>query len=89
MADVDVDQDEVGLEDGQVRGVVEVDVEHLAVAAPVAAKVEQDALVGGGGGLEGGGEVGLGLRRVGIDFAAGGAGGAGGQGQDRSKGEDV
>jgi hypothetical protein len=46
VADVDVDEDEVGVENGQVLRVVEVDVEHLAVAAPVAAEVEQDALVG-------------------------------------------
>ena len=70
MPDVDVHQDEVAFEQGQVAGVVEVDVEHLAVAAPVAAKVEQDALVGLRGGVEGGGQVGLGLRWIGIDVAA-------------------
>ena len=76
MADVDVDEHKVGFENGQVRGVVEVNVEHLAIAAPVAAEVEQDALVGDRGGFEGGSKVGFGLRRVGIDFAAGRTGGS-------------
>ena len=74
VADVHVDQDEVGFKNGQVAGVMEVDVEHLAVAAPVAAEVEQNALVGCGGGFQGGGDIGFGLRRVGIDVAAGGVG---------------
>jgi hypothetical protein len=74
MADVYVDQYEVGLEDGQVLGIVEVDVKHLAIAAPVAAKVEQDALVALRGSSEGCGHVGFGLRGIGIDRPACGAG---------------
>ncbi len=45
VADVHMNQHEVGFEDGPVCRVVKVEVQHLAVAAPVAAKVEQDALV--------------------------------------------
>lgn len=85
LADVDVDEDEIGLQDGQVFRVVEVDVEDLAVAAPFAAEVEQDTLVGGRGGLESGGDVGFGVRGVGIDFAAGRVGGCGSQGQQHGK----
>ncbi len=87
VPDVHVDQDEVGFENGPVAGVMEVDVQHLAVAAPVAAKVEQDALVGSRGGLESGGDIGFGLLRIGIDFAAGGVGRAGGKNQSEEKGE--
>ncbi len=89
VPDVHVDEDEVGFKNGPVAGVVEVEVQHLAVAAPVAAKVEQDALVGRGCGLEGGGNVGFGLRRIGIDIAAGGAGRAGGKQPVRGKGREV
>ncbi len=44
-ADVDVDQDEVVVQQVEVGLLVEVDVEHLAVSAPVTAEVEDDALV--------------------------------------------
>ena len=45
LADVDVDEDEVFGEEFEVGRLVEVDVEDLAVAAPVAAEVEDDAFV--------------------------------------------
>ncbi len=41
--DVDVDEDEVGFEELAVGRVVEVDVENLAIAAPVSAEVDEDA----------------------------------------------
>ena len=54
VADIDVDEEEVLVEELEVRGLVEVDVEDLAVAAPVAAEVEDDPLVFEAGLLEGG-----------------------------------
>ena len=69
VANVDVDEHEVRIEDWAILGVVEVDVEDMAVPAPVPAKVDEDALVGGGGGLQGGSEIGLRLGRIGIDVA--------------------
>src|SRR5208283_817010 len=69
VADVDVDEDKVGFEDGPVFGVVEVKIEHPAVAAPVAAEIEQDALVRSRGGSKGGSQIGFGLGRIGIDVA--------------------
>lgn len=50
-ADVDVDEEEVGFEEKAILVVVEVDVEDLAIGTPVAAEVEEDALVGLRGGL--------------------------------------
>ena len=47
---------------------VEVDVEDLAVAAPVAAEVEDDALVLEAGLLEGGGDVGFGIGVCGVEM---------------------
>ena len=49
VADVDVDEDEVLGEELGVGALVIVDIEDLAVAAPVAAEVEEDALVFGAG----------------------------------------
>src|SRR5208337_2995400 len=80
-------EDKVGFENRPVAGVVEVVVQHQTVAAPVAAKVKQDTLVGGRGGLECGGNIGLGLIRFGVDLAAGGVGRAGGKNQSERKGE--
>ena len=81
VADVDVDEDEVLVEERRRWGLVEVDVEDLAVAAPVAAEVEDDALVLGFGLLEAGGYE---LFRIGgfvIEVALGErvAGGLGGR----------
>jgi hypothetical protein len=67
-------QDEVGFEDRPVGGVVEVNIEHPAVAAPVAAKVQNDVLVRRGSGFQCGGQIVFGLRRVGINLSAGGLG---------------
>src|SRR5690348_6855337 len=44
-SDVDVNEFEVLLQELLVGGIVEVDIENLAVAAPVAAEVEDHALV--------------------------------------------
>ena len=71
VPDVDMDQYIVGFEKGQVLRVVEVDVKHLAVAAPFAAEVEDDSLVSLGGPLQSGSEIGLGLRGIGINVPAG------------------
>jgi hypothetical protein len=78
-----VHQHEIRVENRLVTGVVEVEVEDLAVAAPVAAEIEQNAAVRGGRGLERGGQVGSGLPGIGIDQAIGGVGRAGGKGQER------
>ena len=86
VADVDVDEYVVGVKQGQVPRIVEVEVEDLAVAAPVAAEVEDDAFVGLGGCLEGGGDVSLGLGRFGIDVVAGRAGG--GDAEDKKNGDN-
>ena len=75
VSDVDVDEDEVRFEDGAILWRVKVHVEDLAIPAPVAAEVEEEALMGCGCGFESGSEVGLGLCRGGVDFA-GGLGGA-------------
>jgi len=54
----------VRLQNGQVLRIVEVDVQHLAVAAPkLPPKSTNDALVGFGSRLESGGQVGLGRGR--------------------------
>lgn len=68
--DVDVDNDVVGFEQGLVGGVVEVNVQDFAIATPVAAKVENDVLVGDGCGLESSGKIGLGLLRCGVDIGS-------------------
>ena len=47
---------------------MEVDVEDLAVAAPVAAEVEDDALVFVAGLLESGGDFGLGVGFGGVEM---------------------
>ena len=67
VADVDVDEDEVLGEEFGVGLLVEVDVEDLAVAAPVAAEVEDDALVLALACGDGGGDVGAGVRGLGVE----------------------
>ena len=71
VADVDVDEDEVFGEDLGVGALVVVDVEELAVAAPVAAEVEEDALVFAAGLREGGGDVGVGVGGLGVEIFVG------------------
>ena len=79
VANVDVDEHEVRIEDWAILGVVEVDVEDMAVPAPVPAKVDEDALVRGRGCLQGCGEIGLCLGRIRIDVAGGAQAGARGK----------
>jgi hypothetical protein len=67
VADIDVDEDVVPGEEITIRRLVEVEVEDVAVAAPVAAEVEDDALVLGGGLPNSGGYVGLGVRGFGVE----------------------
>lgn len=89
VADVDVDQHKIGIENGQILRVVEVDIQHLTVSTPVASEIEQNPLVGLGRGPERGGDVGLGLRGIGIDFAAGGVSRAGHKRQSGGEGEEL
>ena len=74
-ADVDVDNDIVGFEQGLVGRVVEVNVQDLTITAPVAAKVEDDVLVSDGCGFESSGKIGLGLLGGGVDIGSLGRGG--------------
>ena len=67
MADVDMDDDEVSGDQFGVRGLVVVNVEQLAVAAPVAAEVEDDAFVLAASPLNRGSDVGCGLCRFGVE----------------------
>jgi len=66
VAYVDVDEHEVLLEEVDVGLLMEVDVEDLAVAAPVAAEVEDDALVFEVSLLKGSGDVGFGVGVGGV-----------------------
>lgn len=84
--DIDVDNDVVGLEQGLVGRVVEVNVQDLTITAPVAAKVEDDVLVSNGRSLESSGEIGLGLLGSGVDNRRLGRGGR--DGGDQESGED-
>jgi hypothetical protein len=67
VTDVDVDEDEIFGEEFGVGTLAVVDVEKLAVAAPVAAKVEENAFVLAAGLGEGGGDVGSGVGGLGIE----------------------
>ena len=71
VTDVDVDDDEVFGEDLGVGTLVIVDVEDLAVTTPVAAEVEEDALVLAAGADEGGGDVGVGVGGLGVEVLVG------------------
>ena len=62
-----MDEEEVLFEEFQVGALVEVDVEDLAVAAPVAAEVQDDALVLAAGLGEGGGDVGGRIGGLGVE----------------------
>ena len=68
VTDVDVDEDEVFGEEFGVGALVIVDVEELAVAAPVAAEVEEDAFVFAAGLGESGGDVGGGVGGLGVEI---------------------
>lgn len=88
VSDVDVDDDEVGFKEREVSGIMEVDIENLAVAAPIAAEVDKDALVGLSGGFEGGSEVGTSLGWVRIDVAGSGVGSASGKDKQDAESEE-
>lgn len=68
LADVDVDDEEGFVESGSDLGAVEGFVENVTVKAPVAAEDEEDALVGGGGGVEGVGDFGVGIESGIVDL---------------------
>ena len=67
VTDVDVDEDEVFGEELGVGALMVIDIEDLAVAAPVAAEVEEDALVFAAGLSESGGDVGGGVGGLGVE----------------------
>ena len=67
VTDVDVNDDEVLGEDLGVGALVIVDVEDLAVTAPVATEVEDDAFVFAAGADEGGGDVGGRVSGLGVE----------------------
>ena len=71
VADVDVDEDEVFGEELGVGALMVVDVEDLAVAAPVAAEVEEDALVLAGCAGDGDGDVSGGVGAIGVEVRVG------------------
>jgi len=83
VADVDVDEDVVRVQDGSIGLVVEVDIQHMAVGAPVRSEIENHTLVGGAGCLEPGEQIGFGLLRLRVDGWGGGAGG-----QDCERGQN-
>jgi hypothetical protein len=66
---VDVNQQEVGLEKRLVGVVVEIKVEHTAVRTPIAAEVDDDASMRCGGAPQRGGEIVLGLFWAGVYIA--------------------
>jgi hypothetical protein len=55
-----VDHDVIGLENGPVHRIVKVRVEHMAVRAPIAAEVQDDASMSRRGALQRGGQIRLG-----------------------------
>ena len=67
LADVHVDDDEVICKQVSVGLLIEVDVENLAVAAPVAAEVDDDAFILAAGLGDCGFDVGGGVRGGGVD----------------------
>jgi len=71
MAYVDVDENKVLCEELGVRALVVVDVEDLTVAAPVAAKVEDDAFMFAASLREGGGYIGGGVGGFGVEILIG------------------
>jgi len=93
-ADVDVDLDEVAVQERGVGGFVRVNVEDLAVAAPVATEVDEDALVSTVGLGDGGVEIVLGGGDFGVDVLGGGRnlsgeGEGGGEGGEREDGANA
>ena len=62
-SNVDVHQNVIGLEQRPVGRIVKVQIENMAIGAPIAAKVQDHAFVGRRGALERGGKVSRGLFR--------------------------
>jgi len=67
LADVDVGDDERPVEGGGDFGGVEGFVEHVTIKAPVAAEDEENTLVGGRGGMDGFGDLFVGIDALGIE----------------------
>src|SRR3979411_1617663 len=67
VTDVDVDEDEVFGEEFGVGTLVIVDIEDLAIAAPVAAEVEEDVLVFAASTVESCGDIGGGAGGLGVE----------------------
>jgi hypothetical protein len=63
-----MDNDKVFVEEFEVGTLVEVDVEDLAVATPVAAEIEDDAFVFEAGLFEGSGDVAFGIGLCGVEM---------------------
>ena len=66
LADVDMNQNKVFLEEFSVGTLMVVDVENLAIAAPVAPEVEQNSLVFAVGADESGGDVRVSVGGLGV-----------------------
>jgi hypothetical protein len=71
VADVDVDENEVFFENLCVGALMVVDIEYLAVAAPVTAEVQEDALVLAGGAGNGDGDVSRWIGVFGVEMGVG------------------
>jgi hypothetical protein len=69
VADVDVDEDEALVKELDIGLLMEVNVEDLAIAAPVAAEVEDDTLVLAGSGGEGVTNISVGVSVFVVDVA--------------------
>ena len=67
VPDVDVDQDVIRIQQRLIGRIVEINIQNLAVTAPVTAKIEDQALMVASRGFESGSEVGAGLFGRGID----------------------
>ena len=88
VTDVDVDDDKVFGEDLGVGTLVIVDVEDLAVSTPVAAEVQEDALVLATGADDGGSDVGGGVGGFGVEVLVDVRGGLSGRLRQRGGGEE-
>ena len=66
MTDIDVDEKEVFVEEFKVRALMEVDVENLAVTAPVATEVQDDTLMLEAGLLKSCSDVSFGVGLCGV-----------------------
>jgi hypothetical protein len=80
-----VHHDEIGVQDGFIGRVVEVNIQNLTVTAPVAAKVEDDALVLRSRSFESSRQIETGLFGSRVDFAGLRAGGCNGRSDDKTE----